>query len=164
MKSKIVLFVFCLIIWLGLNWPINAQWLLAGVLVSGFTAIITGDIFTRRPHIVVHVKRYYWLGFYILVLVVQGIRANLDLAYRVLHPDLPLNPGVVKIQTKIKSAIGLTLLANSITFSTGACAVDIDVNKGYLYVHCLDVENQNGKAATELVAAKFENILEKVFD
>ncbi|MBU1086605.1 MAG: Na+/H+ antiporter subunit E [Candidatus Omnitrophica bacterium] len=164
MKSKIVLFVVCLIIWLGLNWPINPQWLAAGVLVSGFVAMITGDMFMRRPHIVVHIKRYFWLLVYFLVLLIEGIRANIDLAYRVLHPDLPINPGIVKIKTKIKTAVGLTLLANSITFSTGACAVDIDQNKGYIYVHCLDVESQNIKAATELIAARFETILQKAFE
>jgi multicomponent Na+:H+ antiporter subunit E len=164
MKSRIVLFIVCLMIWLGLNWPLNWQWLSAGLLVSGFTAMLTGDIFTRRPHIVAHIKRYFWLGVYVLVLVNEGIRANIDLAYRVLHPDLPLNPGIVKIKTRIKSAIGLSLLGNSITFYTGACAVDIDQDKGYIYVHCLDVENQNIKATTEFIAAKFEKILQKVFE
>ncbi|MBU1043525.1 MAG: Na+/H+ antiporter subunit E [Candidatus Omnitrophica bacterium] len=164
MKSKIVLFLFCLIIWLGLNWPVNSQWLVAGVLVSGFVAMITGDIFMHRPHIIVHIKRYLWLFVYLIVLLIEGIRANIDLAYRVLHPDLPINPGIVKIKTEIKTEVGLTLLANSITFSTGACAVDIDQQKGYIYVHCLDVESQNIKAATELIAARFETILKKVFE
>ncbi len=164
MRSKIVLFVFCLIIWLGLNWPIDVQWLVAGIIVSGFVSMITGDIFMHRPHIVVHVKRYFWLIVYVFVLVIEGLRANIDVAYRVLHPDLPINPGIVKIKTKIKSDLGLTLLANSITFSSGACAVEIDQHKGYIYVHCLDVESQNIKAATELIAARFEKILQKAVE
>lgn len=164
MKSKIVLFVFCLMIWVGLNWPINAQWMVVGLFVSSAVAIVTGDIFMHRPHIVVNVKRYFWLAYYILVLIIEGLRANIDVAYRVLHPDLPINPGIVKVKTKIKTEIGLTLLTNSITFSTGACAVDIDRDKGYIYVHCIDVESQNVKAATELIAARFEKILQKVFD
>jgi len=164
MRSKIVLFILCLIIWLGLNWPIDVQWLVAGIIVSGFVSMITGDIFMHRSNIVVHIKRYFWLIIYVFILVLEGLRSNIDVAYRVLHPDLPINPGIIKIKTKIKSALGLTLLVNSITFSSGACAVDIDHDKGYIYVHCLDVESQNIKAATELIAARFEKILEKAFD
>jgi multicomponent Na+:H+ antiporter subunit E len=153
-----------MLIWLGLNWPVTDSWFLAGLAVSVIVAHVIGDIFTNRPHIVVNIKRYFWLAFYVVVLIIEGIRANIEVAYRVLHPDIPMKPGIVKVKTKIKSAIGLTLLANSITFSTGACAVDIDRHRGYIYVHCMDVESQNIKAATELIAAKFEKIIKKALE
>ena len=164
MRSKLVLFVFCFILWTGLNWPLNDQWFLAGIAVSTLVSYVVGDIFTKRPHIVVHVKRYFWFAFYAVVLIVEAVRANIEVSYRVLHPDVPINPGIVKVKTKIKSEIGLTLLANSITFSTGGCSVDIDRKKGYIYVHCIDVESQNIKAATEMIATRFEKIIKKAID
>ncbi len=164
MKSKIVLFIFCMLIWIGINWPVDGYWLGTGVIASMCVAMTIGNIFVHRPNIVVHAKRYIWIGYYLLVLLVEVIRANIDIIYRVSLVDLPLNPGIVKIKTKIKSEIGLALLANSITFSPGASTVDIDTDKGYIYVHCLDVESQNIKAATELIASKFEKILKKIFE
>jgi len=164
MKSKIVLFIFCMLIWIGINWPVDGYWLGTGAIASMCVAMTIGNIFVHRPNIVVHAKRYIWIGYYLLVLLVEVIRANIDIIYRVSLVDLPLNPGIVKIKTKIKSEIGLALLANSITFSPGASTVDIDTDKGYIYVHCLDVESQNIKAATELIASKFEKILKKIFE
>ena len=164
MKSKIVLFIFCMLIWIGINWPLDAYWFWAGVIASMSVAMVIGNIFVHRPHIVVHAKRYVWIGYYLLVLLVEVIRANIDIIYRVSLINIPLNPGILKIRTKIKSEIGLALLANSITFSPGASTVDIDADRGYIYVHCLDVESQNIKAATELIASKFEKILKKIFE
>ena len=164
MKSKIVLFIFCMLIWTGMNWPVEGYWFWAGVIASMSVAMAIGNIFVHRPHIVVHVKRYLWIGYYLLVLVIEVIRANIDIIYRVSLINVPLNPGILKIKTKIKSEIGLSLLANSITFSPGASTVDIDADKGYIYVHCLDIESQNIRAATELIASKFEKILKKIFE
>ncbi len=164
MKSRIILFIFCMLIWIGINWPLNSYWFWTGVIASMSVAMVIGDIFVHRPHIVVHAKRYVWIVYYLFVLVIEVIRANIDIVYRVSLIDLPLNPGILKIKTKIKSEIGLSLLANSITFSPGASTVDIDADKGYIYVHCLDVESQNIKAATELIASRFEKILKKIFE
>ncbi len=164
MKSKIVLFIFCMLIWIGMNWPVDSCWFWAGVIASMSVAMVIGNIFVHRPHIAAHVKRYVWLGYYLLALVVEVIRANIDIVYRVSLINLPLNTGILKIKTKMKSEIGLSLLANSITFSPGTSTVDIDADKGYIYVHCLDVESQNIKAATELIAGKFEKILKKIFE
>lgn len=164
MKSKIVLFIFCMIIWIGMNWPVDGYWFGAGVIASFSVALAIGNIFVHRPHIVVHAKRYVWIALYLLVLLVEVIRANIDIIYRVSLVNIPLNPGILKIKTKIKSEIGLALLANSITFSPGASTVDIDADKGIIYVHCLDIESQNIKAATELIASKFEKILKKIFE
>ena len=164
MKSKIVLFIFCMLIWIGINWPVDGYWLFTGGIASMIVAMTIGSIFVHRPHIVVHAKRYLWISYYIIVLLIEVIRANIDIVFRLSLINLPLNPGIVKIKTKIKSEIGLALLANSITFSRGTATVDIDADKGYIYVHCLDVESQNIKAATELIAGKFERILKKIFE
>ncbi|MCG2710773.1 MAG: Na+/H+ antiporter subunit E [Candidatus Omnitrophica bacterium] len=164
MKSRIVLFIFCMLIWLGLNWPVDGCWFWTGVIASMSAAMVSGNIFVHRPHIAAHAKRYVWIGYYLLVFVVEVIKANFDIVYRVSLISLPLSPGILKIRTKIKSEIGLALLANSITFSPGASTVDIDADRGYIYVHCLDVQSQNIKAATEIIAGKFEKILKMIFE
>lgn len=164
MKSKIVLFGFCLFIWIGLNWPIDLIWFLVGIAVSAGVAFVTGDMFVHRPQIVTHLERYLWFLYFFPIFIFEVIKANIDVAYRVSHPDLPINPGIVKVKTTIKSGTGLTLLANSITLTPGTFAVDVDVDKGYLYIHWIDVKSQDVDAATELIVKTFENILKKIFE
>jgi len=164
MKSKIILFVFCMLIWIGLSWPLNVAWLIAGICASSLATKISGDMFVHRPHIVMHGKRYLWIGYYLLILSGESIKANFDVVLRVLKPTIQTRSGIVKVKTKIKSEIGLTLLANSITFSKGTCTVEIDPGKGAIYVYWIDVDSQNIKTATEQIVSKFEKVLKNIFD
>ena len=160
MKSTILLFMCCLLLWTGLTWTFTIQ----GVIVSIIVAALTGDMFVKRPHLAGHARRYYWLLYYVLLLSVEVIKANIDIVFRVVHPDIPVNPGIVRVKTKVQSETGLTLLANSISCSTGTCIVDVDAENGELYVHWLDVKTQDVQAATELIVRKFEKVIRKVFD
>jgi multicomponent Na+:H+ antiporter subunit E len=85
-------------------------------------------------------------------------------AYRVLHPKLPINPGIVKVKTILKTETGLTFLANFITLTPGTFSVDIDKDKGYLYIHWIDVKTQNIEEASQIIVSKFERILKEVFE
>ena len=87
------------------------------------------------------------------------------MAYRVIHPDLPIRPGTIKVKTDLKSDVGLTLLANSITLTPGTTTVDIDKEKGLIYIHWLYIRDDYDKTAMKLkVVEKFENILRKIFE
>jgi multicomponent Na+:H+ antiporter subunit E len=133
-------------------------------MVAAFVAFITGDLFTRRPNHFGHITRYLWFLYYIPVFLWECLRANIDVALRVMNPALPINPGIVKVKTSLKSETGLTFLANSITLTPGTLCVDIDVEKGILYIHWIDVKSQDMDRATKEIAGKFENILKKIFE
>jgi len=165
MKSKLVLFLVGFIAWLLLNWVPDWQHVITGIFVAGFTAVLTGDLFISRTHYLQHPRRYwYFIFYYIPVFVWECIKANFDVAYRVLHPRLPINPGIVKVKTNLKSDMALTFLANSITLTPGTLTVDIDKDKGFLYVHWINVKATGIEGATEAIVARFEKILEKIFD
>lgn len=108
-------------------------------------------------------SKLIWSFYYILVFSWECLKANIDGAYRVAHPDLPINPGIVKIKTNLTSNIGLTFLANSLTLTPGTMTVDIDRENRILYVHWIDVKTQDVTKATELIAEKFERILKRIF-
>ena len=116
MKSRVVLFVIAFFTWCLLNWVPDSQHLLVGVPVAALVAWLAGDLFIQRPFTLRQVSRYgTFLFVYTPVFLWEVIKANLDVAYRVLHPGLPITPGIVKITTTLKSDIALTVLANSIT-------------------------------------------------
>jgi multicomponent Na+:H+ antiporter subunit E len=52
---------------------------------------------------------------YVFFFARELVKSNLNLARIVLSPALPLNPGIVKVRTRLKSRMGRLLLANSIT-------------------------------------------------
>lgn len=163
-KSQIVLFLLALATWSFLTWPLDLQHLIIGILVCGFVSFVTGDMFIRRPHKLKHISRYLWFLYYVPLFIWECIKANLDVAYRVAHPDLPINPGIVKVKTTLKSDAGLTFLANSITLTPGTMSVDIDEEKGFLYIHWIDVKDKDIQKATEIIVKVFEDVLRRIFE
>jgi len=183
MKSKFILFILALLIWAFLTWPLDFQHLIIGILVSGLVAFMTGDMFApletmkrqekekmslsglvKRIHVLKSVTRYLWFLYYIPLFIWECIKANIDVAYRVGHPDLPINPGIVKVKTTLKSDTGLTFLANSITLTPGTMSVDIDQENGFLYIHWIDVKSEDMQKATKEIVQTFENILKRIFE
>ncbi len=165
MRSKIVLFLLGFIVWLLLSWAPDWQHILVGVFVAGFVAVMTGDLFVARPRVLKH-PLCYWHFFacYLPMFLWECFKANLDVAYRVIHPKLPINPGIVKVKTSLKSDTALTFLANSITLTPGTLSVDIDKEAGILYIHWIDVKATDTEAATEIIVKRFEEILRKIFE
>ena len=165
MKSKIILFLIAFLVWSLLNWAPDWQHLLVGVFIAWFVAFMTGDLFITRPHVLKRPLRYfYFLFVYLPRFLWECIKANIDVAYRVLHPKLPINPGIVKVKTSLKSDTGITFLANSITLTPGTLSVDVDKEKGSLYVHWIDVREKDIERATEIVVERFERILRRIFE
>ena len=107
----------------------------------------------------------FWSACYAFVFLWECLKANIDVAWRVLHPKLPIKPGIVKVKTLLRSDIGLTVLANSITLNPGSTTVDVDKDNGFLYIHLLKVEEGYDRSSMHLKrVARLENILRKIFD
>jgi multicomponent Na+:H+ antiporter subunit E len=140
------------------------QHLTVGLLVSLFVSYAVGDLFTKNPWKFKEPKRYLWLVYYLIVLIWEMIKANLDVAYRVIHPKLPIKPGIVKVKTKLRSEAALTYLANSITLTPGTFTIDVDQENGYLYIHWIWVKSDDIEEATGIIVRRFEKILEKIFE
>jgi len=79
---------------------------------------------------------------YLPWLLYQIMRANIDIAYRTLHPKMPISPGVIRFKTDLKTEMGMVTLANSITLTPGT--VTIDIVEGEYFVHALAKEFAEG--------------------
>lgn len=163
-KSRIILFICGFLVWMGLAWPPDVQHILVGILIALFVAYMTGDMFIHRPYVFKHPRRYLWFLYYMFVFIWECIKANIDVAYRVIHPFVPINPGIVKVKTSLTSDIAITFLANSITLTPGTLTVDVDKENGFLYIHWIHVRTHDVEKATALLIKPFENILRKIFE
>jgi multicomponent Na+:H+ antiporter subunit E len=124
--------------------------------------LIFGNIFSIHPAKVFHPRRWIALIKYVPLFLYYVVLANLDVAYRVIHPRLPINPGIVKIKTSLKSEIAQAMLANSITLTPGTLSVD--VKDGDMYIHWIDDKSQEVEEASRIIAQKFEKYLKEIFE
>ena len=159
--GRLFLFIFLFIIWGLLTYPLDAQEVTAGAAVSLILVILPlGSIpvfaeFRKTP------KAFLFGVLYLLVFFFELVKSNLDVAFRVLHPQLPISPGIVKVKTGLQSRMGRMALANSITLTPGTITVE---TKGeYFYIHWIDVRARNIEETTQNIVSKFEKYLEVIF-
>ena len=170
---RVVYFIVSFILWIFLTWPfrldqqgqtsIDWQIIAAGIIASLIVALLFHEILPREHHIFLSPKRVCWLLFYLPVFFYYVMKANLDVVYRVLHPKMPIHPGIVKIKTTLKSDSAITALANSITLTPGTLTVDV-TDDGYLYIHWINVKSTDVHEASKLIAHKFEFFIERIFE
>ena len=137
--------------------------LLVGLVVSMFIALWFGDVFVERARNFFQIKRLAYLLYYIPLFTYYCLLANFDVAYRVLHPALPIEPGIVKVKTTLTNTTAKVALANSITLTPGTLSVEM-TDDGYLYVHWIKVRTADVEEATEMIIRKFEKILKEIFE
>ena len=153
-----LVFGVCLLLWVLLIGNLEKQELLAGVLVSALITLLFGSRFGiltgLRFSLLVPLYILAYLGMFMVALV----RANLDLAYRVISPSLPINPELVEIKTSLKSPLGKLLLANTITLTPGTLTVDVIGDTLLVHwVYC--PPGTDRQQATQKIAASFEHYL-----
>jgi multicomponent Na+:H+ antiporter subunit E len=159
------MFVVAFIVWCILCWIPDTQHLIAGVVVSLIVAVVMGSMFVTRPHMFFNpIRIFYFLFWYIPVFIWELIKANFDVAYRVIHPSMPIKPGIVRLKTELKSDTGLTFLANSITLTPGTLTVDIDKDKCILYIHWINVTGSDPETTYREIGNRFEPMLKKIFE
>jgi len=148
--------VFCL--WLLLAGNLDPQELITGGLVALVVTLISRphlDIFSGLRFAPTAIPAFIaYLGLFALALV----RANVDVARRVLSPSLPLRPALVEARTELQSALGRLVLANSITLTPGTLTVDVQGDK--LLIHWIDAPPDiDIEGATREIVSAFEKHL-----
>lgn len=134
---------------------LTGLWLLlsghyTGLLLSfGAASVLLVVSIARRMDIADHEGVPLQMGprilFYWPWLLVEIIKANIDVTKRVLNPSLPISPTLFTLKTSQKTDIGQVLYANSITLTPGTVAVDIMNDE--ILVHGLSLD-----AAEDLMA------------
>ncbi|MDH3602269.1 MAG: Na+/H+ antiporter subunit E, partial [Candidatus Tectomicrobia bacterium] len=104
MRPKLILFIAAFIVWCLFTWVPDAAHLWVGIVVAGIIAQLLGEVVVRRPNRIWQPRccATFFLH-YIPVFLWEVLKANLDVAYRVVHPRLPINPGIVKAKTILRS-------------------------------------------------------------
>ncbi len=113
--------------------------IVVGIIFAIIVGIIVRNVFIKDNFRMLNPVRWLVLLVYLIgPFFISMARANLDVAYRVITGRI--NPGIVKIDPKLKTDLGVTMLANSITLTPGTLSVDVDEDKNQLYIHWINVK------------------------
>jgi multicomponent Na+:H+ antiporter subunit E len=159
--SFLYLLVFLGAAWLCLTSTFGLQELVAGIVVCCLLALWLAASYSRLGLPPLGLSRIFYFVVYLLVLLKEIVKANIDVAYRVLHPRMPIRPGIVAIRTNLKQDVAKLILANSITLTPGTFTVDIIEDT--LLIHWINVRAEDSETATRMIGQKFEKYLAKVF-
>lgn len=155
-------FTISLIFWLLLTFSMEPASLITGIVVAALTAALFGKHFLTGASLVLHPVRIFWLLVFLAVFTWECIKANLDIAYRVLHPKIPIKPGIVRVPLRIRSPFARAMLANAITMTPGTITIDIVGDD--LYVHWIYIFSEDPAAYTRKVSGRFESYIMKIFE
>ncbi|HDP74311.1 MAG TPA: Na+/H+ antiporter subunit D [Bacteroidales bacterium] len=155
------LFVLLFLIWLLLTGTFELTSLVLGVTIAGLFALNFGKNSSVFGKFRLTPKVFVYSLIYLFVIAWEIVKSNIDVALRVINPKLPINPGIVKIKTRLKSPMGRMILANSITLTPGTLTIDIKDDE--LYIHWIDVKTLDAEKASQEILGKFEKLLEVIY-
>ena len=158
----IAVFILSVVFWLMLTFEFSLANLIVGAAASFITSLIFTRFFIKNVYKLIQPHRYFWFLVYLIVFIWECIKANIDVAYRVLHPAMPIRPGIVKVKTTLKSEMAKMLLANSITMTPGT--ISVDIIDEYLYIHWIYIRSEDPEVYTEIITGAFEKYIKRIVE
>ena len=160
-KSALIAMVILFTSWILLA-GVSKQEVLLGLIVSVLVTVLFYNKLYILADISLKPKSIAFMVIYLFVFLWELIKSNIDVAKRIISPKLPINPGIVKVKTKLKSPLGRAVLANSITLTPGTLTVE--TNGEFYYIHWIDVKTEDPEQARKEIAGDFEKVLKKIFN
>ncbi|MDY6795289.1 MAG: Na+/H+ antiporter subunit E [Actinomycetota bacterium] len=142
LRRKVLLSLLLFLFWIVLTATLAAYDLVLGAICSALVATISFTILahTLDPRITPLVILRF--PFFALALVLEIIKANIDVALIIVNPRLPIDPRIVEYRTYLPDDLPRTVFADSITLTPGTVTLELEEDR--LYVHCLVAHHEEG--------------------
>lgn len=159
-KAKALGFLLLWGVWLLLTAPWSVPEAISGAAVAALVSLL--PLFPGSPlgDLRLNPRALTYMVIYAFVFLKALILSNLDVAFRVLHPKLPIDPGIVKVKTRLKTPLGRLILANSITLTPGT--ITVEMRGEDIYVHWIKIAATDPESATAAIVGGFEKYLEVI--
>ena len=167
--ERIALFVIAFVFWMILAWPVSEDGhllttdVLVGVVMAAIVALVMRAMFRQNFIRLLNPLSWFWMIVYLFVFSWYVIRGGLDVVYRVLHPAMPIHPGIVRVKSSLNTDTGRIVLANSITLTPGTLTVEVTPD-GVFYVHWLNVRSLDDEEAAEYILRPLEWFIRRIFE
>ncbi|MBN2091113.1 Na+/H+ antiporter subunit E [candidate division KSB1 bacterium] len=162
-KSRITVFILAILAWWALTGGGMEEWI-AGIIIAAIIALLVGKFFITSGKQTRILHRLFSGIRYLFLFIWEMIKANISVAYIVIHPLRPIKPGIIKIKSALTKDISMTILGNSITLTPGTFTVDLNPAKKELYIHCITIKSTDIDENTKDIGQRFEPLLKEVFE
>ncbi|HSW29164.1 MAG TPA: Na+/H+ antiporter subunit E [Longimicrobiales bacterium] len=160
--ATLTLFLILAAFWLFLSGRIGVRYFVFLALSVGFVEWLNPDRpapAVPRAHgggVLGVARAALALVRYLAWLVWNVIKANLQVAWMILHPRLPIDPSFLVVRSTLRSEGARVLMANAITLTPGTVTIDLRGNR--FLVHSLAPE-----AAGALTGGELQSVVAGVF-
>ena len=158
----LVSLIATLALWILLFWSVDLEVLASGVLLALLASALLAHLYPENLHKIFQPMRWVCFIIYLPYFLYFCVKANIDVMLRVINPNLPIRPGIVKVRTTLKSEMAKTFLANSITLTPGTLTIDIDGQD--FYVHWINIDTDDAVRRTAEICGRFEPLLRRIFE
>ena len=162
--ERFALFVIVFVFWLILAWPVGEDGsvllidVLMGLVVAAIVALVMRAMFRQNFVRLLNPRCWFWMIVYFFVFSWYVLKGGMDVVYRVLHPTMPIHPGIVRVKSNLQTDTGRIVLANSITLTPGTLTVDVVDDR--IMVHWIDCPPRGTvEDRTRAIADSFERLL-----
>ena len=140
------------VIWLFVSGQIRPYYVVLGLCCSAAVAWVDMHRSAAPRHV------FPWLGFawYLPWLTWRVVASACHVTRLILSPSLPIDPQLIRYQTRLRDHAALTLLGNSITLTPGTVTVEITPRE--LVVHAID-----GPSGSDLTSGAMEGRVARAF-
>jgi multicomponent Na+:H+ antiporter subunit E len=132
-----------MLFWLILIPRYTIENIVAGLLVCWGALWFSSELLVEDEHASIYSRKGLVLYFrYVYHLVIEIVKANIDVAKIVLSKNMDIQPHFFKVPLHIKKDLNKVIYANAITLTPGTLSVDMDDD--FILVHALTTAAANG--------------------
>jgi multicomponent Na+:H+ antiporter subunit E len=139
------------LVWLFLSESFDGLLMGMGILVACGVAWLNTERSSTRSSI-----RGWRMVWYFSWLAGRILQSGLHLSVLILHPALPIDPKMIRYQTKLQDDGSIVLLGNSITLTPGTITVEVESQD--LVVHAMD-----DSSADDVTSRRIEQRIDGLF-
>lgn len=139
------------------------------IITGLIVALLVGGIFA--PFLIenwrksLDIRRVLTLIRYLIrYLLIDEVKAHIEVIKLGLSSKIPVKPGIVRVPIQSRSEYAITLLSLSITNTPGTVVIDVDKDKGILYVNWIYVKSIEPSECYKYIAKVFDEYAKKIFD
>ena len=138
-----MIFISLFIFWIILSGRITSETILFGIVFSALVTMLSYKTLRITKDLEKKIlKKTGKIIVYLGILVIEMIKANIDIIKLVLSKDPEISPTLKPMKARLKSRISRVALANSITLTPGT--ITVTMNENNLLIHAIEKSNLDG--------------------
>lgn len=145
------------VVWLLMNNTLEAGHIFLAAVLAFVIPLMVNNLQHPQPTIR---KPFLALRYFLLVLM-DIVIANMQVAVLILGPLKRIQPGFVAVPLDITQKLPITLLASTVSLTPGTVSCDVSEDHCWLYIHALNLVDE--QELIDSIKTRYEKPLKDIF-